>query len=59
LETLVNSPQALAHLEKLSYTNKKEYVLWILSAKQEQTRHIRLEKMVALLLAGKKNPSEK
>jgi hypothetical protein len=59
LETLANHSTALANLEKLSYTNKKEYVLWILSAKQEQTKTTRLEKMVTLLLAGKKNPSEK
>ena len=43
----------------LSFTNKKEYVVWILSAKQEKTRTDRLAKIVEKLLAKKKNPSEK
>jgi uncharacterized membrane protein len=51
--------QALANYEKLSYSNRKEYVLWILTAKQEKTRSERLLKMVEKLEAGKKNPSEK
>ncbi len=45
--------------QSLSYTNKKEYVLWILTAKQEKTRSERLVKMVEKLNARKKNPSEK
>jgi hypothetical protein len=56
---LQQNTQALANYEKLSYSNKKEYVLWILTAKQEKTRTERLEKMVDKLAAGKKNPSEK
>ncbi len=51
--------QALSTFEKLAYSHKKEYVLWILSAKQEKTRLDRIEKMVEKLAAGKKNPSEK
>ena len=43
----------------LSYSNRKEYVLWILSAKQEKTRLERIQKTLEKLLAGKKNPSEK
>jgi len=45
--------------KSLSYSNRKEYVLWILSAKQEKTRLDRIEKTVEKLAAGKKNPSEK
>jgi hypothetical protein len=56
---LQKSAQALANYEKLSYSNRKEYVLWILTAKQEKTREERLVKMVEKLEAGKKNPSEK
>jgi hypothetical protein len=56
---LQKSPQALASYEKLSYSNRKEYVLWILTAKQEKTRNERLLKLVEKLLDGKKNPSEK
>jgi len=56
---LEQQPAALAWFEQLSYSNKKEYVLWILSAKQEKTRDERLAKMVTLLLNKKKNPSDK
>src|SRR5260221_562409 len=44
---------------ELSYSNKKEYLLWILTAKQEKTRNERLGKLTEKLVAGKKNPSEK
>jgi hypothetical protein len=56
---LQKSPQALANYENLSYSNRKEYVLWILTAKQEKTRSERLVKLVEKLMNGKKNPSEK
>ena len=56
---LEKNQQALANYEKLSYSNRKEYVLWILTAKQEKTRSERLFKLVEKLEAGKKNPSEK
>jgi hypothetical protein len=52
-------PQALAFYQNLSYTNKKEYVLWILTAKQEKTKNERLIKLIEKLVSGKKNPSEK
>jgi len=58
-DILQKSPKALANYEKLSYSNRKEYVLWILTAKQEKTREERLVKLVEKLEAGKKNPSEK
>ncbi|MFI5161566.1 MAG: YdeI family protein [Sphingobacteriales bacterium] len=58
-DVLQKSAQALANYEKLSYSNRKEYVLWVLSAKQEKTREERLVKMVEKLEGGKKNPSEK
>lgn len=56
---LQHSTQATAFYQQLSYSNKKEYVVWILSAKQEKTRNERLVKMVGKLTAGKKNPAEK
>lgn len=56
---LQQQPAALSNYEALSYSNRKEYVLWILTAKQEKTRSERLTKSVEKLLAGKKNPSEK
>ena len=56
---VTQSAAAMSFFESLSFTNKKEYVVWILSAKQEKTRNERLEKLTDKLLAGKKNPSEK
>ncbi|MDT3404885.1 YdeI/OmpD-associated family protein [Mucilaginibacter terrae] len=56
---LQQHPLALTNYDKLSYSNRKEYVLWIVTAKQEKTRTERLAKMVDKLLNGKKNPSDK
>jgi hypothetical protein len=56
---LKKAPQALSFYQKLSYSNKKEYLLWILSAKLEKTRNERLVRLIEKLVAGKKNPSEK
>jgi uncharacterized protein YdeI (YjbR/CyaY-like superfamily) len=58
-QALSASAAAMAFYESLSFSNKKEYVVWILSAKQEKTKTERLEKLVEKLLTGKKNPSEK
>lgn len=56
---LESNPKALHFYESLSYSNRKEYVLWILTAKQEKTRIDRLHKAIEKLLNNKKNPSEK
>lgn len=45
--------------EELSFSNKKEYVVWITSAKKEETRSRRLELAIDKLTAGKKNPAAK
>jgi hypothetical protein len=56
---LQEHPLALTYFESLAYSHKKEYVLWILTAKQEKTRLSRIEKTIAMLLAKRKNPSDK
>lgn len=43
--------------EALSFTNRKEYVLWVVGAKREETRTERVRKTLEKLLAGSKNPS--
>ncbi|MBC7400241.1 MAG: YdeI/OmpD-associated family protein [Mucilaginibacter sp.] len=58
-DALKAEPRAMDFYQQLSYSNKKEYVLWILTAKQEKTRDERLIKLVEKLNDGKKNPSEK
>ncbi|MES2275867.1 MAG: YdeI/OmpD-associated family protein [Bacteroidota bacterium] len=60
IATIFEQNQAAMHAyQSLSYSNRKEYVLWILTAKQEKTKTERLVKMGEKLVAGKKNPSEK
>jgi hypothetical protein len=56
---LRTNPAALTVYESLAWSHRKEYMVWILSAKQEQTRVSRITKMIEMLLAGKKNPSAK
>jgi hypothetical protein len=56
---LERQPATLAWFQQLAYSNKKEYLLWILTAKQDKTRQDRLTKMVTMLLDKKKNPSDK
>ncbi|ACU57829.1 YdeI/OmpD-associated family protein [Chitinophaga pinensis] len=47
-------PKAEAFYTKLSYTDRKEYMVWITSAKREETKQNRLKSMIEKLEAGKK-----
>ncbi len=58
-ELLKHNPAAKKFYEALSYTNRKEYALWISSAKKQETQDKRLVQALTKLLAGRKNPSEK
>ncbi|KRQ87844.1 hypothetical protein ABG79_00009 [Caloramator mitchellensis] len=51
---LDENPKAKEFFNKLSYTNKKEYITWITSAKKEETRKNRIEKTIELLKDEKK-----
>jgi uncharacterized protein YdeI (YjbR/CyaY-like superfamily) len=44
---------------QLAWSHKKEYVLWILTVKQEKTIISRIQKMIELLIDKKKNPCDK
>lgn len=60
LETVfARNPKAKSRFEILSFTNRKEYALWISSAKKPETKERRLKDIVGKLMSGKKNPSEK
>jgi uncharacterized protein YdeI (YjbR/CyaY-like superfamily) len=59
LKALKKKPKAEAFYKMLSFTNRKEYAIWISSAKKQETRDKRLAETIKKLLAGKKNPSEK
>jgi len=56
---LLKHPTAFGFYNQLAYSHKKEYVLWIITAKQEKTKNDRMDKMISKLLEHKKNPSEK
>ncbi|HEX8316139.1 MAG TPA: YdeI/OmpD-associated family protein, partial [Flavisolibacter sp.] len=48
-----------AFFAKLSFTNKKEYVEWIINAKREDTRAARVKESVERLAKGWKNPANR
>ncbi|MFM9839687.1 MAG: YdeI/OmpD-associated family protein [Cyclobacteriaceae bacterium] len=56
---LSKNAKAKNFFDSLSFTNRKEYALWISSAKRPDTKEKRLTDILVKLLAGKKNPSEK
>lgn len=56
---LSRNKKAAALYDSLAYSHRKEYIIWIVSAKQEATRKSRVEKMMEKLVEGKKNPGEK
>jgi hypothetical protein len=58
-EQLKKNKPAFAFFEKLSFTNKKEYVEWIIGAKKDITKQKRIKDTIDKLVNGKKNPSEK
>jgi uncharacterized protein YdeI (YjbR/CyaY-like superfamily) len=53
---LKSNEEARAVWDKLSYTHRREHVEHIEGAKKPETRARRVEKSVALLAAGKKEP---
>ena len=48
-----------AFFATLSFTNKKEYVEWIINAKREDTRAARVKESVERLAKGWKNPANR
>lgn len=59
VKELRRSKVASHFFEELSFTDQKEYVVWISSAKKEETRSRRLGQAIDKLIAGKKNPAAK
>jgi hypothetical protein len=51
---LVENQRAASVFETLTYSQKKEYVDWVLAAKQAATKANRAAKAVEMLAAGKK-----
>ncbi len=53
-ERLEQAPKAKAFYEKMSYTNRKEYIRWIGSAKKAETRSARIESFLERMDKGMK-----
>ncbi|MBP1755772.1 MAG: antitermination protein NusB [Firmicutes bacterium] len=51
---LESDNKALETYDKLSYSGKKDYILWITDAKREETRKDRINKAIAKLTEGRK-----
>ncbi len=54
--TLKKNKKEAALFEALSFTNKKEYIEWVVTAKREETRAERVKGTVERLVKGWKNP---
>ena len=55
-EVLKKNKKAEDFFQTLSFTNKKEYVEWIVTAKREETRQERIKGTIERLEKGWKNP---
>jgi hypothetical protein len=53
-ESLRKSPEAEAFFESLSFSHKRSYVDWIVSAKKDETRERRVVQAVEMLLEKRK-----
>lgn len=49
IEQLNSHPKAKTFYDSLSYSHKRQYVLWVESSKKVETRRSRIEKMVLML----------
>ena len=56
---LKKNKKGATFFESLSFTNKKEYVEWIVSAKREETKAERIKGTVEKLSKGWKNPANR
>jgi hypothetical protein len=54
--TLAADPEVSRAFERLSYSNRKEYVDWVLGAKKAETRQKRLADAPGLLKSGRRTP---
>lgn len=58
-ETAMEKGKVKKFFDEQSFTNRKEYVMWIVGAKQEQTRLDRISKAIDKMKKGLKNPTMK
>ncbi|HEU0015080.1 MAG TPA: YdeI/OmpD-associated family protein [Longimicrobium sp.] len=55
-DALAAHAEARAFFDRLSYTNQREYVAWITSARRDETRRTRISRAVQMLAQGKREP---
>lgn len=55
-EALARNKKALLAWNGLTTIARRDFVTWIESAKQEETRHRRVEKAIDMLRSGKRRP---
>jgi len=55
-KALTSSPKALEAWEDITPLARNEWICWVESAKQEETRSRRIERTRAELLGGKRRP---
>ncbi|RYZ55006.1 MAG: hypothetical protein EOO14_13670 [Chitinophagaceae bacterium] len=56
---MLESPAQKAFFDTLSFTNRKEYIEWVVSAKREETRKTRVAETIERLGKGWKNPANR
>lgn len=59
IQAFEKNNEAAKNFNRLSKTNKKEFINWISKAKKAETRDKRLRLTIDKLLSGKKNPYDK
>ncbi len=52
-QALQAEPAAQAFFSHLSYSHQKEYVRWVEEAKRDETRQVRIQRTIEMLLQGK------
>ncbi|MBK6935532.1 MAG: YdeI/OmpD-associated family protein [Chitinophagaceae bacterium] len=58
-DTLKKNKATATFFETLSFTNKKEYIEWIVTAKREETRKERVAGTIERLVKNWKNPGNR
>lgn len=53
LKKILQKEKLLEKFESMSYSMKKEYIEWVMSAKKEETKNQRIEKMLTLIISNK------
>ncbi len=52
-KALLKNKKALVTFEQFSYSNKKEYLMWVSEAKTDETRNFRLSQSITWMAEGK------